>query len=309
MKNYEEMAQNALSRIDEYNIMKKKRRNTIVKISAPIMSLAIVALVGIGIYKQNTPPTTALPNTSNSDITIENTTTQDISAEFPTNSTEQLPSIHMTQSMDDLCQPFDSESWIDIENYMSISNTFYNKYNRMSDSDILDIYIVPSINWEYEYNGNTINDYYVIMSNIRVELDKMGTLLKMGEDLKYGEALCTTGNAEGIKWDTNLYNETVSSIGDELIKTYIVNGEFLKDDLENDYSACEQKIKDAETNYNDARYVYVKEIADEVGGTTDYPGRIFMTLNKSEIAQLLAKEGKFYRMGYVFLMVNETTDN
>ncbi len=39
---------------------------------------------------------------------------------------------------------------------------------------------------------------------------KYGGLYKQGQELKYGEALLTSGNAEGVRWAKELYEETVS---------------------------------------------------------------------------------------------------
>lgn len=84
------------------------------------------------------------------------------------------------------------------------------------------------------YNGKTIDEYKAEADRKQQVLDGMGALLKMGEELKYGEALYKTGTPDGKKWARQLYDETVENIGEDLLKTYIVDGEFLKDELESD---------------------------------------------------------------------------
>ena len=51
MKTYEEMAQNALDRIGEYEAARKKRRKTAARIAAPAVSLCLVAVIGLGAWK------------------------------------------------------------------------------------------------------------------------------------------------------------------------------------------------------------------------------------------------------------------
>lgn len=55
MKTYEEMAENALSRIDNYRTEQKKRRKTAVGIIVPVVALCVVTAAGIGIHKNNIP--------------------------------------------------------------------------------------------------------------------------------------------------------------------------------------------------------------------------------------------------------------
>ncbi|MCH5197186.1 MAG: hypothetical protein J1F28_10745 [Oscillospiraceae bacterium] len=85
----------------------------------------------------------------------------------------------------------------------------------------------------------------------------MGSLAKNGDELKYGEALYLTGTPDGVKWAKEYYDRTVSEIGEELLSKYIVDGEFLKDELARDIEtecAEREKARDAfEKAYNEHR--------------------------------------------------------
>lgn len=51
MKTYEEMAESALKRIDEYETVQKKRKKMIVKTACPIISFCFAALLGFGVWQ------------------------------------------------------------------------------------------------------------------------------------------------------------------------------------------------------------------------------------------------------------------
>ena len=84
------------------------------------------------------------------------------------------------------------------------------------------------------YNGKTISEYEAEADNAEQLINRLGELLKIGDELKYGEALYKTGTPDGKKWAKQLYDETVEHIGKEVLSTYSVNGEFLKEKLSPD---------------------------------------------------------------------------
>ena len=53
MKTYEEMARDTFDRITEYKSEQKKRRKAIFKISSVVLSLCLVAIIGIGFWKSD----------------------------------------------------------------------------------------------------------------------------------------------------------------------------------------------------------------------------------------------------------------
>ena len=89
----------------------------------------------------------------------------------------------------------------------------------------------------FRYEGKTLLEWYEYDNDQMYE--RMWTLYKIGDELKYGEALYTEGSPEGYKWDKNLYAEQVAYFGEELINEYIKNGEFDSERLKADIDAYE----------------------------------------------------------------------
>lgn len=76
MKTYEEMAQNALGRIDRYKTEQKKRRKAAVRIAAPVACFCLVAVLGFSAwqagYFQKTPAVSGGPDVDASGVPIPN---------------------------------------------------------------------------------------------------------------------------------------------------------------------------------------------------------------------------------------------
>lgn len=87
---------------------------------------------------------------------------------------------------------------------------------------------------KFVFNGKTIEEHNAEADRKQQILNSMGALFKMGDELKFGEALYKTGTPDGKKWAKQFYDETVEYIGEDVLKTYIVDGEFFKDKLESD---------------------------------------------------------------------------
>ena len=116
---------------------------------------------------------------------------------------------------------------------------------------------------EFVYNGKTISEYEAAVDDAKLLIDRLGELLKAGDELKYGEALYKTGTPNGKKWAKQLYDETVERIGKDVLSTYIVDGEFLKEKLESDIAAYDAEDNSRE-NWDDAVAAYYEFIANEV---------------------------------------------
>ena len=82
---------------------------------------------------------------------------------------------------------------------------------------------------DFTYKGKNLGEYDEAQHS--EEIDKLDQLLNSGDVLKYGEAVYTTGTPDGTKWGKELYDARVEFFGEELLSKYIVDGEFLKDQL------------------------------------------------------------------------------
>lgn len=110
----------------------------------------------------------------------------------------------------------------------------------------------PSINEQFVYNGKTIAQYEDDAYYERRGLpEKLQQLLKEGDVLKYGEALYTTGTPDGEIWARDFYESRIAYYGTELLSKYIVNGNFLADQVAADL-ALAQNATAAQDAYNEA---------------------------------------------------------
>lgn len=92
---------------------------------------------------------------------------------------------------------------------------------------------VWSIDWDYVYDGYTLDEIRQLCVEETSRAFKMEELLKEGEYLKCGETLCTTGAPDGTRYAREFYEERVAYYG-ELLDKYIVDGEFLRKNVEQD---------------------------------------------------------------------------
>lgn len=116
-----------------------------------------------------------------------------------------------------------------------ITASLYDVLSNEKNNSLFAISVGFELRDEFVYNGKSIAAYAAEADNERLRCDKLGQLLKLGDSLKYGEALYKTGTPTGENWTKELYEETVeTTIGRDLIAKYIVDGELLKEKLESD---------------------------------------------------------------------------
>ncbi len=134
-----------------------------------------------------------------------------------------------------------------------------------SDTDVFAVFARPPIDPSFVFEGRTLGEYASDMGYERDLPEKLGQLQKEGDSLKYGPALYETGTPEGEKWARSLYEERVAFYGSEVLSKYLVDGEFLKDDLVRDIAEAEKKT-DAALAYERARAEYLDSLASSVKG-------------------------------------------
>lgn len=106
---------------------------------------------------------------------------------------------------------------------------------------------------DYIYKGRTIHEYNIdLVSND--DIAKLEQLLEQGDMIKYGEVLYTTGTPDGTGWTKSYYDQRVEFYGDELLSKYIVDGEFLKEQLQSDLKELKAPYQAALDEAIDAFY-------------------------------------------------------
>lgn len=231
MKSYDETIDSVLSRIHQYEDDALRKRRAAMKMVTSLGCLCLVAILGIaawrgGLNEPNRPSvpiddpygqqgTGSTENTGTNGPVIDRPNLPILWGDDTHNGSEDAAYVHWNEKM------------LDYALYKALTDKEYEAYI---------LAITPSAEWDeqFRYNGKTLAEYDKAAEEERIWTDKLYSLLKDGERLKYGEALYTTGAPNGEKWDRDLYYKTVAYYGEELLATYIVDGVFLKEKLEAD---------------------------------------------------------------------------
>lgn len=114
---------------------------------------------------------------------------------------------------------------------------------------------------EFVYKGRTLQEY--TYDTFGEDVSRLEQLLEQGDIIKYGEAVYTTGTPDGITWTESMYNYRVEFYGEELMAKYIVNGEFLKEQVQADLKKLKDGYKAALDEAVEA--FYDARIAETIG--------------------------------------------
>lgn len=232
-------------------------------VAAAFVLLLTGALTLPGVLKQNSP---VIDNTSvaegtnktgaegsvKTDAETKNQDTPDVNVIWADNST--MDADHRDEGLTE---------W---GKFNSVSIRLYDALEAGNSDDVFAILARPAIDYDFEYKGKTIAAYYSDMCNERNLPDLLAQLLKEGDSLKYGTALYEAGTPDGEKWAKSWYEERISYYGDAILEKYIINGEFLKDQLELDLEAAENSTE-ATDRYVKAYAVYLDQIAAAIHGS------------------------------------------
>ena len=314
MKSSEEMLKSLLNRREQYEKERKKRRKRIVGISVPtgccaLILCAVFLLPGMkdNIGSGALPIPTAAPDmpmTDSSAIMPEN-------PEPVTDAGEpDVPNVEAddggTASPPDLTPKTETVGSEEVfflwwKNRLSVTW----RLNQAIESDPEGTFTVianyrPTTGdiTDFTYEGRTLSQWATEAVEADLLPDKMAELLKMGDALKYGEALYETGTPEGEKWDRRLYEDKIAYYGEELLNRYIVDGEFLREALENDlHDMKNTALALAEEAYGRAYAAYLDEVMPEFvqvltagdiscGRMTDRNSCLLLTVTAEELENL-----------------------
>lgn len=218
MKTCDEMVNSLLERRALYVSAQKKKKKVLV---STIASFCVVAVVGVAVWKM--PSVTEQPPVAPDDQ--QNSTTQTTPITKPTYN------ILWKEAEEDMST---GEIAVDTQMGKTIEWGLKKTLENLPQNTKVAVAAYPYMtDPNFVWNGKSLKEYSDAFDAERSMLNKLGSLAKMGNMLKYGEALLT-GTPDGEKWSKELYEETIAYYGEELLSKYIVNGEFLKDQLEAD---------------------------------------------------------------------------
>lgn len=171
----------------------------------------------------------------------------------------------------------------------------YRLYDALESGEADDVFAIlarPAVDYTFIYNGRTLEEYDYDMYNEHNLPDLLEQLLKEGDSLKYGEELYKTGTPTGEKWYQSLYEERIAFYGEAILEKYIVNGEFLREKVEQDIAAAKNS-NEATAAYKTAYEAYLNQVASSVKGVLPAEvvvedNGIIMYLTKDEFSKFSA---------------------
>ncbi len=249
MKNHEETKQAVFNRIHAYDARQKQKKKLMTKVAIPLCSFGIIATALFGFMQIPMEP----PAVSHEEAVTESQTTS-----VPSSEVESIPPADQEST-----PPADVEDppYTDDEDILSgdddyanmdwsgkkVMSSLYEVLENSDPAEMLSIYAgYQGYDPQFVYEGKTLEAYSKEAEAEGDYKERMAQLFKLGDELKYGEALYLEGTPEGIKWYKNLYDGTVAYLGEDLLSKYIVDGEFLREQLEYDMEqTCENKAERA----------------------------------------------------------------
>ncbi|MBQ9080239.1 MAG: hypothetical protein IJY27_04120 [Clostridia bacterium] len=171
--------------------------------------------------------------------------------------------IWSTESTDNMSVEIAVDDWYAAWNGWSITSELYQTLENTDDQALLAIIVETKSNgnnmMKFKYNGTTYEEIIIEQSKLEQKYNKLIEFYKVGEWLKYGEALYTTGIPDGERWSKQLYDSEVAYYGQEMLDRYIVNGELLSDKIMQDAEETQQQIEAQEQLLKDCLAAYHKQ--------------------------------------------------
>ena len=245
MKNYDETISAVFKRIDEFEKVKSHRRKVAFKTLIPLTCLCLATIIGVFVWQTQTVKPSNTPQSS-----------ANSSDKSTLNRIPDGPIIWDTTdgSVDSMGYTRLNEKRITL----SLNDVLRDQNNKNS---LIAIGVDFELDKTFVYNSKSLTEYEADADAERLESDKLGILLKFGDELKYGEDLYKVGTPDGYKWAKELYESVVEQIGKDLLDKYIVNGEFLKEKLNTDIESQEQNTP-CKTAYETACEAFYQHAID-----------------------------------------------
>ena len=240
MKDYDETVKTVFKKINEYEAAKKCKRQIILKIAVPVSSILVLAIICLGVWKSgmfgnskiskdDEKYTTELTSDNENSILNSGEKSTDMGEvaskednnDKQHNKEENLPII-WNEAIGDIEDNTDEGmgEW----NGKKVSSSLLEALNKDENVRIAVTTLNRKPDMEFIYKGKSLQEYEEKARNERQLHNKLQELLKLGDDLKYGEALYLTGTPSGEKWIKELYQEVVTYFGEEMLAKYIVDG-------------------------------------------------------------------------------------
>ena len=319
MKNYEEITAALLRRREEYERKKKRQRLLLSRAGVMAASCALVAVLALQPLAMpgGDVPLVPMPNYGEEGGKTNNKgpgqSLQDpVDPNRPVNGNPDHddPDNNQGGNVDhDRPQIIDPDDDFAVGQWQGkqVTGQLLEWLQNADAADMLPlVWAKPGIDMSYHYKGETLQQYWNAAEAERKWPERMASLYKMGDSLKYGEALYTTGTPDGEKWEEELYREVVTYIGQELLDRFIVEGVFLKEKLwetmkDSEYLyAAQARWTDALEAYREYACSAAKGVLLQQGLEAYHPGN-YVGIAKITKAQFEAIDAEYFD-GWTFGM-------
>ncbi len=165
----------------------------------------------------------------------------------------------------------DSEGLTEWQGKNYVSFRLVSVLENAQENDVFAIRIHPYYDDNFIFEGRTLGEYYMEMCEERNLPEKLAQLLKEGDELRFGDKLWQEGNAEGIKWYREFYEQRVQWYGESFLAKYIADEMFYADLAEEDY----EKALSADTAtraYERAKDAFRNNLCGKIQGV--YPSEL-----------------------------------
>ena len=160
-------------------------------------------------------------------------------------------------------------------NGKEVMSNLYEKLRKPSDEVLaINFKLSMSPDYNFVYKGKKLSEY--ANANNSEYMTKLRDLMGYGPTLKYGEMVYTTGSPNGMKWTQEWYEDRVEYFGEELLSKYIVDGEFLEEQLRLDIN---ELMKENRIANDEAEKAYYRYIANEAVKQLDKQGIRYEYMN------------------------------
>ncbi|SEH79430.1 hypothetical protein SAMN02910265_02740 [Ruminococcus flavefaciens] len=160
-------------------------------------------------------------------------------------------------------------------NGKEVMSNLYEKLRKPSDEVLaINFKLSMSPDYNFVYKGKKLSEY--ANANNSEYMTKLRDLMGYGPTLKYGEMVYTTGAPNGMKWTQEWYEDRVEYFGEELLSKYIVDGEFLEEELRLDIN---ELMKENRIANDEAEKAYYRYIANEAVKQLDKQGIRYEYMN------------------------------
>ncbi len=239
MKNYEETINSVFDRIGKYEIEKKRKRKAVTRTVASLCCFCLIALMGIGVWQSGFLSRSNGPSGLGSESsTQQGTDRTDETNPNNTESAEKTPDAPVIWGVTDGYEDQAFMEWNGKTITLELHEVLCDEKNQ---NRLIAIKVDFKLDRQFVYHGKSIAEYSEADDAEDWLYWKCMELLKMGDELKYGEALYTTGGPDGVKWTKECYEERVAYFGKDLLAKYIVDGSFLREKLESDIAEYKKR--------------------------------------------------------------------